>query len=232
MNMKNNKTWGVVDAEAYRVPAPRRIDTAFLKSMDWPKDKPGLRIEFTSAISLAKLPPVKLPGGYLVRLACNSARKGVKRAGENVPAAGIEARPPKNLAELKKVNLLVYKAYVKTWGKKVGRNFSAASLEYQKKYLPITKSLIMFKQGKPVGLYSLLKYALPSGKLCDLVAWHNHMPGLSAAERRSFWHQGAVWFSKTAKRQLVVGLDLFDKESLQFFSILGFKVTRIRFERL
>jgi len=230
--MKKKKEWGVVAGKVYKIAAPKRIDMALLKSFDWPKDAPSLRLELTTPALLGKLAPVKVPSSYWVRLACYSAGKGLEYSAKAVPAAGIEARPPKNFAELKRISLMAHKKFRQTWGKRMSKSFWADSRTYEQEHLPNTKSLIMFRKGKPAALYSLLEYQPLKGKKFSLVAWHNPLGKLSAAERRSVWHQASLWLSRTAKRQLGVGLDGFDTESIEFFSGLGFRVPRLRFERL
>jgi hypothetical protein len=230
--MKKKKAWGVIEGQVYRIPPPKRVDLALLKSFDWPKDASSLRLELKTPVLLGKLADVKVPSRYWVRLSCYSAGKGLKYSGKAVPAAGIEARLPKNFAELKRVNVMAHNKFRQAWGKRMSKGFWADSKAYERDYLPKTKSLIMFRKGKPAAFYSLLEYQPPKGKKYSLVAWHNPLGRLSPAERRSVWHQASLWLSKTAKHQLGVGLDGFDKESIEFFSRLGFRVTRLRFERL
>ena len=152
-------------------------------------------------------------------------------AGKAVPAVGIESRPPKNFAELKRVNRLAHRAYLKEWGTKVGGFFLTDSKKYETQYLPKTRSLIMFKKGKPVALYSLFKYK-EKGRMIDVVTWHNPFVRLSPAEVRSAWHQASSWMNSASKDRLVVGLDHFDKASVRFFAGLGFNIDRIRIVRI
>jgi len=229
--MKKTKQTDVTGGPVYKIGVPRRIDAALLDSLDIPKEAKSVRIMLKKLVPLGKFPQIGLPGRYMARLACNSAGKNVKYVGKAVPAAGLEARPPEDKAELKRAYRLARKEYVSAWkGKLCGYVLSSLD-EFEKKYLPKARTLIVFRDGKQVGVYILLKSKDTDGKPRDLVAWHNPVRGLSAAERRSFWYQGAVWLNKTAKFPLVVGLDSFDKESLKFFADLGFKSNRIKIER-
>lgn len=217
--------------EIYKIAVPRRIDVALLTAHGWSKDEPSVRFEFKKTLKLARLPPVKIPANCLLRLGCSAAGKKLGYSGTAVPAAGIESRTPKSFAELKRVNRLAHRAYLKEWGAKVGGFFLTESDKYEKKYLPKTRSLIMFRKGKPVALYSLLKYA-EKGRTTDIVTWHCPFVRLSPAEVRSVWHQASSWMDSVSKCRLGVGLDYFDKASLRFFSSLGFKVDRIRIVRM
>lgn len=228
--MKKVNAWNPM-GKIYKIAVPRRIDTALLKAHGWSEEEPSVRFEFKKPLKLAKFPPAKLPANCLLRLGCSAADKKLGYAGKAVPLAGIEARAPRNFAELKRVSRAAHKDYLKTWGANVGGFFLTAAKKYETKYLPKTRSLIMFRKGKPVALYSLIKYA-EKGRTTDVVAWHKAFAALSAAERRSAAHQAAVWMDSAAKYRLGVGLDYFDKESIRFFSSLGFKVDRIRIVRI
>lgn len=215
----------------YKIAVPRRIDKALMTAHGWSEEEPSVRFEFKTTLKLAKLPPVKIPAGCLLRLGCSAPGKKLGYAGKAVPAAGIESRPPKNFAELKRVNRLAHRAYLKEWGTKVGGFFLTAAKKYETQYLPKTRSLIMFKKGKPVALYSLFK-SKEKGRIIDIVAWHCPFVRLSPAEVRSAWHQASCWMNSAAKGRLVVGLDDFDKPSVRFFAGLGFNIDRIRVVRI
>lgn len=217
--------------EIHKIAIPRRIDTALLTAHGWSKDEPSVRFEFKKTLKLAELPPVKIPANCLLRLGCSAAGKKLGYSGKEVPAFGIESRAPRNFAELKMVNRLAHHAYLKEWGAELGGFFLTEGDKYEKKYLPKTRSLIMFRKGKPVALYSLLKYS-EKGRTIDIVTWHNPFVRLTPAEVRSVWHQASSWMNSDAKYRLEVGLDYFDKASLRFFSGLGFTVDRIRIVRI
>lgn len=224
--MKKSSAWKNM-GEIHKIAVPRRIDVALLRAHGWTEDTPSIRFEFKKALRLAKLPPVKIPVNSLLRLGCSAAGKKLGYKGKAVPLAGIEARPPIDLTELKRVNRAAHLAYLKAWGKKVGGFFLTAAKKYETKYLPKTRSLIMFKKGKPVALYSLLVYR-EKGRVTDIAAWHCPFVKLSAKELRSVRHQASVWMDSSAKARLSVGLDYFDKGSLKFFAGLGFNIDRIR----
>jgi hypothetical protein len=228
--MKKTSAWQNMGT-IHKIAVPRRIDSAMLKNYGWPEVEPSVRFEFKKTLKLAKLPPAKLPANTLLRLGCGAAGKKLGYKGKAVPAAGIEARPPRNFGELKRVNRLAHQVFLKTWGNKVGGFFLTAAKKYETKYLPKTRSLIMFRKGKPVALYSLIKFK-EKGKLIDIAAWHCPFAKLSPAELRSVWHQAASWMESEAKYRVVVGLDHFDKQSIGFFSLLGFNVDRIRVVRI
>lgn len=228
--MKKTNMWknmGRID----KIPVPRRIDAAMLKKYGWPDPEPSVRFEFRKTLKLTKLPPVKLPSNALLRLACGATGKKLEYKVKAVPAAGIEARSPKNFAELKRVNRLAHKVFLRIWGKKAGGFFLDNANNYEKRYLPKTRSLILSRKGKPVALFSLLKHK-EKVRTVDIATWHCAFAKLSPAELRSVFHQAAVWMDSEAKSRVVVGIDYFDKESIRFFSMLGFKVDRIRVVRI
>lgn len=228
--MKKTSAWKNM-GEIHKIAIPRRIDTALLTAHGWSKHEPSVRFEFKKTLKLGKLPPVKIPANCLLRLSCSAAGKKLGYSGKAAPVAGIESREARNFAELKRVNRLANRAYLKEWGAKLGGFFLTEGDKYEKKYLPKTRSLIMFKKGKPVALYSLLRYP-EKGRIIDIVTWHNPFVRLTPAEVRSVWHQASSWMNSAAKYRLAVGLDYFDKASLRFFSGLGFIVDRIRIVRM
>lgn len=228
--MKKTSAWKNMGA-VHKIAAPKRIDAAMLKKYGWPWDEPSVRFEFNKDLKLAKFPPVSVPAGSLLRLGCASAGEKIGYKGKAVPAAGIEARPPRNFAELKRVNRLAHHDYLKSWGKKVGGFYLTELKRYETKYLPKTRSIIMFRGGKPVALYSLLKFK-EKGKWVDIATWHCPFASLSAKELRSVSHQAAAWMDSEASHRVIVGLDYFDKGSIRFFAALGFKVPRIRIVRI
>ena len=215
----------------HKIAVPRIIDKALLTAYGWSTEVPSVRFVFKKTLKLAKFPPAKIPAGCLLRLGASAAGKKLGYSGKAVPAAGIEARTPRNFAELKRVNRLAHRAYLKEWGAKAGGFFLTDAKKYETKSLPKTRSLIMFKKGKPVALYSLFKYK-EKGEIVDIVAWHCPFVRLSPAELRSVWHQASSWMNSSSKGRLVVGLDHFDKASVRFFAGLGFKVDRIRIVRM
>jgi hypothetical protein len=97
----------------YKIAVPRRIDKALMMAHGWSADEPSVRFEFKKTLKLAKLPPVKLPAGCLLRLGVSAPGKKLGYAGKAVPAVGIESRPPRNFAELKRVNRMAHRAYLK-----------------------------------------------------------------------------------------------------------------------
>lgn len=227
--MKKNKSKDAV--VVCRMAAPRRLDNAFVKSLDWPAGEEFIRIIFKAPAALAKLIPSTISSRYMVRLGCYSTGKGLRAPAKTPAAAGIEARPPENFAEHMKVHKQARSFFMKTWGSRLTAGLKTSFGDFEKKNLAKTNSLIIFKKGKPAGIYSLFKME-QEGKPYDLVAWHNHLPGLTPAERRGAQGLAIAWLAKNAKRRLAVGLDGFDKVSLDFFSGLGFVVTRVGLTRL
>lgn len=221
------KPLGKVTGKVHKISPARPINAALLNSLGCEKGVDAVRMAFSPAISLAELPPIRLPEEYLARVACRSRGNRLNYKGKAVPAAGIEARPPRSQAELKRVYRLAHRSYLRSWGPKVAGFYLSAVKEFEKKYLPRARSLIMSRKGKPAAFYCLLKVPRPGGAV-DLVAWHNPIVPLSAAERRSAWHQAASWMNTVSKRRLVVGLDSFDKDSIRAFAALGFRVDRVR----
>ncbi|HNT98583.1 MAG TPA: hypothetical protein PKK31_09985 [Elusimicrobiales bacterium] len=228
--MKKTRVWKNM-GPVHKIAVPRRIDAAMLKQYGWPEKEPSVRFEFKKTLKLAKLPPTKLPPDALLRLSCGAVGKKLGYKGKAVPAAGIDVRPPRNFAELKRVNRLAHKVFLKTWGKKIGGFFLDATNTYETRHLPKTRSLIVVRKRKPVALFSLLKFKIKAGT-ADIATWHCAFAKLSPAELRSAFHQAAVWMDREAKHRVIVGVEFFDKESIRFFSMLGFKVDRIRVVRI
>jgi len=215
----------------YRVKSMSMITQPRIETMDWAADAPWLSICFKPApLRRGRVPKFKISSGYNPVLWCSSV-KSLQVTAQPVMAEGISSRLPENLAELKKVYHQGYLSYVKEWGKKLGPAFIKNAAKYEADYLPKSKSLIVFRHGAPCGLFSHVAYTDIFKKKYAHITWHNLLPGLSAAEKRAARYQAALWLKKTVKKPVSVTLDLFEKESYDFFAGLGLVASRLLLER-
>lgn len=216
----------------YRVARPSEVTQALVDSVDWPADKRGLCFDF-KAVKLDPAKPLrfKLSPRYSAKISCYSSGRGVMVPAVPVPLAGIEVRPPKNLAEQKKTTLLDDGIFIRRWGKKISPE-ALASFGQAVKSLPKAKSLIAFKKNEPVGIFSHMPHKGVSGKTNDVVISWGLFRELSPAERRSAYYQATLWLKKSARRQVGVSLALFEKEAIKSFAQAGFTSCRAVLERL
>ena len=231
--MKTLKPYKVTEAgPLYRVKKYSQITQKLVDSLGWPTDmkRPGIDFK-TVPLKRGIRNAFRLSPRYALILACYSAGKGIRAAVSPCAEAGITSRPGKSFAELKRLSDSGLKLYVKEWRGKLSDAFFENYKDYEKDYLKKAASLITFRKGRPCGLFVHVPMKGVSGKTYDFIAWHNLFPGLTAAEKRSARYQAALWFKGTAKRQFAVCLDLFDKESYDFFAGLGFVSCRLLFER-
>jgi hypothetical protein len=231
--MKKLKPYKITkNAVLYRVKTAAGVDRSAFAAAEWPADKPLLCFDFKSfKLNPAKPPKFAVSDKYGQRIACYSLGHGIKNPGRACPAAGISARPPKSLAELRRISRKYFFAYVRRFGNRLGTEFTKRYPEYDRVYLPKVKALVLGKNGKDVGLYTHMPLTGVAGKRLDNMGWHSLVPGLSKVERASAHYQAALWLKKTTRLRVGVVFDLVDKESYEFFSGLGFTTCRAIFQR-
>ena len=217
----------------YKIDDISKLNNKLIESIEWPKDISALAFDFKSAqLDKKKTFSIKVSPKYGGRVAYRSQGKGLKNIGESVPQAGIELRAPKNFAELERVQKKVTNYYYKLGGKYVTAEFKKLGKEYLKKYLKKANPIIIVKGKKIVGLFAILTDKGADGKVYNVMAWHNLLPGLSTMERKSAYYQAAKWIKENTTKQIAVVVDNFDPASRKFFIGLGFKPYRIIITRL
>ena len=215
----------------YKINDISGLNNKLIESLEWPENGSMLGFVF-KPVSLDKKPfRVKLSSKYIVNVGYCSQGKGLKKLGKSVPQAGIEIRVPKSFAELKRVWKLVENYYCLFGGKYVTKAFKKEGKVFEAKYLKKTRSVIIIKEGKPMGLFSMLAYKGTLEKTHDLMAIHQVLPGLSARERNSAYYQVAQWMKKNATKQMIVSVNNIDVVSRKFFIGLGFRPSRVILER-
>lgn len=232
--MKDLKPYKVTDTSIlYKVKDPAQITPALVKSLDWPAEKRALGIDFKPRKMDPARPLVfRLPAGYTSKTACYSPAGGIRVPAVRPAVDGIETRPPKSLAELRRVSAMDDRIFLKLWRKKLSAKAAADYETFVDKHLTKLNALIAFRKGKPCGLFAHLKHKGVSGKTYDALTSWNLFPGLSPAERRSALYQSALWLKKSARRQVSVTVGYYEKDLLKFFAGLGFTTCRVVIERV
>jgi len=217
----------------YRVKGPADVNQKLVDSIDWPKDKPYLNFVFPKQkISAAKPIRLKVSRKYLVSINTISGAGGIKVPPKPSSLAGIVTRPPKDLAELKRLNKMDQKEVLRKEGKKAGYSVWNDYKRYEQEIMPKAKALLFYRKGKFSGLAVHFKSEIFSLGTCDHLGWNPGFEGFTAAERRSAEYQQALWMKKTAKRGLSVILDPVPNQHYKFIAGLGQVVGRVRMERL
>ncbi len=220
------------NAILYRVKNIAGVNDSAFRAAQWPADKPLLCFDFKSVkLAPARPPKFVVRGRYNHRIACYSPGRGIRNPGRPCPQAGISVRPPKSLAELRKISREHFLGFMRRFGSRLGTEFDKSYPEYEKDYLPKVNALVIVKGAKAVGLYTHTPIVGVAGKLLDNMCWHSLVPGLSGAQRASAHYQAACWLKKTTKLRVSVVFDLIDKDSYEFFSKLGFSTCRVVFQR-
>ncbi len=215
----------------YSVERPGLVDQKLLNSLDWPVDKPYMTFIFPKQkVNPAKPPRFKVSRKYLNFIRCFAVPKAIKLPAEPASLAGIVVRPPKNLAELKRINRQDHKAHLKKAGKKAGYSVWNEYKFYEKEYMPKASALLYFRKGKFFGLSVHFPCKVFKAGTKDHLGWHVSFKGLTQAERRSAEYQQALWLNKTTRCGL--SLSLSPGESYKFFAGLGLTTDRVTFERL
>ena len=144
--------WGIF----YKVAAASEIDGAFIKSLDWP-EKICLGIIFKPLpLNRAAKLKFKTFEKYRMSFSCTSRGKRLRKIYPLVPSVGIESRPPENLTELKKIQGMMVKALAAKRKSGLDKNLKKALDEYSRTLLEKTESLVIMREGRPAGLFSLL----------------------------------------------------------------------------
>lgn len=217
----------------YKVKSPSQVTQKLIKSVDWAEDKPYLSFAFPMRkLSPSKPLRFKVSGKYLKTIHCFVGKSGVKIPPVPRSMAGITTRPPKSLAELKRLNRLDHKAHLKSQGKKAGYSAWHDYKVYEKEYMPHASALVYFRKGKFIGLTVHFKAKTLMNGIKDHLGWHLDYSFFTPAERRSAEYQEALWLKKTAKRGISMRIDPAPDAYYKFFSRLGISANRVIFERL
>ena len=216
----------------YRIKSPAELNRA-LASIDWPKDKPYANFIFPKrALAAIKTDWLKLPRGYMLAVNCIAGGRGLKVPPAPPSLAGIETRPPKDLAEFRRLNRLESKKLLKREGKKAGYSVNNDLAMYEKEIMPKAKALLFYRKGKFSGLAVHFRADIFSVGVRDHLGWHDDFRGFSPAERRSAEYQQTLWLKKTAKRGLSVFWGMDSSAHNKYLLGLGLFSGRIRLERL
>lgn len=217
----------------YRVKSAADVNQKLLDSIYWPKDKPYLNFVFPEQkISVAKPLRLKVSRKHIVSINCISNGKGIKVPPLPSSFAGIVTRPPKDLAEFKRLNKMDHKEVLRKEGKKAGYSVWNEYKRYEKEIIPKAKALLFYRKGKFSGLAVHFRSEIFSIGTRDHLGWHAGFEGFTAAERRSAEYQQALWMKKTAKRGLSVLLAPVPDAYYKFIANLGLVVGRVSVERL
>jgi hypothetical protein len=217
----------------YRVNNPSDIDQKLLDSINWPEDKPYLNFIFPKQkMSAAKPLRLKLPKKYLVAVNCMSGGRGIKVPPKPSSLAGIATRPPKDLAEFRRLNKMELKELLRKEGKKAGYSVWNDYKLYEKETMPKAKALLFYRKGKFTGLAVHFKSKIFSIGTCDHLGWHSDFKGFTPAERRSAEYQQALWLRKTVKHGFSVFGDTVLGPYDKYIASLGLVIGRVRIERL
>lgn len=215
----------------YKVPGPGAVDQKLIDSLDWPVEKPYVCFIFPrTKLDPAKPLRFKVSRKYMGNVRVFTPARTLKLPPEPASLAGITVRPPKSLAELKRVNRLDHAAHLKRDGKKAGYSAWNEYKAYEKTFMPKATALMFFRKGKFFGLAVHFPHDIFNVGKRDHLGWHVSFKGLNPAERRSAEYQQALWLKKTARRGLTLSLG--DGESYKFFARMGLTADRIGYERL
>ncbi len=217
----------------YRIKGPAELDQKLLDSINWPKEKPFINFVFApQKMDAAKVLRFKLSRKYLASINCVAGGRGVKVPAKPATLAGIEVRPPKDLAELKRLNRMDHARLLKEEGKKAGYSAWNDYKLYENEIMPKAKALVFYRKGKFAGLAVHFKSDIPVLGCVDHLGWHSAFKKFTPAERRSAEYQQALWMKKTATHGLSVLLDSVPGPYYKFIAGLGLYAARVRVERM
>jgi len=201
--------------------------------LEWPEDI-CLGISFKPMPLKALLKnKLRLPSEYRAAICCYSRGRGSRKTYPAAPSFGIETRPPKNLKELKRLQISM--AYDFARRKKGGLNkqFKKSLRGYLEQSLAKTKSLILTRNARPEGLFSLLPAV--GGNVSpvkyDGITWHQFPGKITANQRKSAYHQVSKWLKKTANLQVAAKFSPGDIALIKFLSGIDFVVSSVQFTR-
>jgi hypothetical protein len=204
------------------------ITDKLIASMEWPKAVPLLGFAFNPFAPKGGCLGKKVKGDYVVRYMYGAKTSSLKPVGKEMKSSPLTLRPPKNAKETLAITKATLGKYTAGNRSKNGTRFS----EEVKNYLAMirkVRSVLVFKDGKNVGIASLLDGVRLEGGKCSTLTWLWISPQLPPAQRKDALYKATKWVKDNALEYIASCEFAYDRKSQQQDSQMGLKPYRIFF---
>lgn len=222
-------SWGIF----YKVNRVRDITKSLIATLEWP-DNICLGMSFKPmSLEVFLKNKLRFPSEYKATLCCYSQGRGVRKTYPPVPSFGVEVRPPRNLTELKRLQIRMALDFARRRKGGLDKQFKKSLKEYVQKSMAKTVSLVLMRKGRPEGLFSLLPAVGGNVRAVkyDGITWHQFPRNISGKERQSAYYQVSNWLKATARLQVAVKISPKDIAFAKFLAGMDFVVSSVQFSR-
>lgn len=214
----------------YNVSDFSNVTDELVAAVNWPKGVETLSFSFEPFSPAGGYVKHKLRGAYVIRYIYGGKTSTLRLLGKELKSSPIEARAPKNVKEA----LAVTKATLCENSAAERRRKGPAYQKELRRYLATisgrkTKSVLLFKNGRSVGIASMLDSIRLDGKKCSTFTWFWIDKRLPKAEYEDARYKATKWVKENAQEYLASANFDYNKEAQRWDSRFGLKPYRVFF---
>lgn len=212
----------------YNVSDFSNVTDELVAAVNWPKGVETLSFSFDPFSPAGGYVKHKLTGAYVIRYMYGGKTSTLKPLGKELKSSPIEARAPKNIKEA----LAVTKATLCNNSAAERRRKGPAYQKELRRYLGgisggKIKSVLLFKNGRSVGIASMVDSVRLDGKKGSTFTWFWIDKQLPRVEYEDARFKATKWVKENAQGYLASANFDYNKESQKWDSRFGLKPYRI-----
>lgn len=215
----------------YHIRDYSEVSDKLIESVEWPDSVPDLFFDFKPFSPAGGLLKHRVSRKYYVRYILGGKRSALKPIGRAMKDSPIEIRPPRSVAELRKYSkATINEDYIKPYKRHMDGSFEKEVRGYLAR-VGETKSMLLFKGGKNVGLVSIAHSVRWDRKPVSIVTWLFVKETLPPAEKKDAYFKLYAWLKKNCREYLAWYTHDFSTEEQKLCHSLGLKPYRVFFHR-
>lgn len=219
------------DYYMYHIRDYAELSDKLIESVDWPKSVENLFFDFKPFSPAGGLLKHRVSRKYYVRYVLGGRRGTLKRIGSAMKDSPIEMHPPKSVAEVRKyTKAAVYNGYLKPYKKHLDGSFEKETRQYLAR-LGETKSIMLSKGGKNVGIATIVDRKRRDRKQVTIVTWLFVDEALSPAEKKDAYFKLYSWIKRNCLEYIAWYTHDFSTGEQKLCHSLGLKPYRVFFHR-
>jgi len=219
------------DYYMYHIRDYSELSDKLIESVEWPKSVANIFFDFKPFSPKGGLLKHRVSRKYYVRYVLGGKRSALKPIGRAMKDSPIEMRPPKSVAEVRKhTAAAVYNEYLKPYKKHLDGSFEAETRRYLAQ-LGKTKSMLLFKGLRNVGLATVIHRVRWDGKPVSVVTWMFVDESLPPAEKKDAYFKLYGWLKKSCREYISWYTHDFSTGEQTLCHSLGLKPYRVFFHR-
>lgn len=215
----------------YHVKDYSLITDKLINSVNWPKNIPVLFFDFKPFRPAGGVAKHKVKGRYVVRFVFGGFTRRLKPAGKPLQNSPIISRPPKNPQEAYTVTKKSIAEHAAAHARLYGKSFKAETRGYLAKVKKHTRSILLFKGDRNVGILTLFDNKRWDGKPCSTMTWMHIDKRLPKGEYLDALYQVTKWGIQNAKETFAVFNHADEIADHKFETAMGLRPYRINFRR-